>query len=172
MQQVTHGANRRWDEAKRLAVLRSYGILDTSPEPDFDEIVGLAARICAAPIALVNLIKDRRQWFKAAVSLDVRETSIDVSICARAALQPGLVVIEDVRVDPRFAGNPLVQGPPHLRFYAGALLDTPQGLPLGTHCVLDYVPRQLTEEQESALCVLALQVMAQLELRRLRPVRA
>ncbi len=155
-----------WDENARLAALRSYDILDTSPEPNFDDIVRIAAHVCNAPIAAVNLIEDTRQWFKAEIGLGVRETPLDVSICAHAILQQDFSVVPDTTRDPRFACNPLVSGEPHLRFYAGAVLNTPEGLPLGTVCVLDHKPRELTEEQAFTLRALARQVMAQLQLRR------
>jgi two-component sensor histidine kinase len=155
-----------WTESDRLAALRSYRILDTPPEPAFDDLVQLAARACQAPIALISLIDERRQWFKAEVGLGVRETPLDRSICLTATLQPGLTIVPDLTEDPRFARNPLVTGEPHLRFYAGAVLKTPDGVPLGALCVLDCMPRDLTEEQASTLTVLARQVMSQLELRR------
>ncbi|WP_230534545.1 HWE histidine kinase domain-containing protein [Microvirga roseola] len=155
-----------WDEAERLAALRRYGILDTPPEVEFDDVVRIAAHVCGAPISVVNLIDDQRQWFKAETGLGVRETPLDVSICAQAILQLGLFVVPDTTKDPRFNCNPLVTGEPHLRFYAGALLETPERLPLGTVCVLDYKPRELTDEQAFTLQALARQVMAHLELRR------
>jgi two-component sensor histidine kinase len=141
-------------------------MLDTPPEPAFDDLVQLAARTCQAPIALISLIDARRQWFKAEVGLGVRETPLDRSICLTAMLQPGLTIVPDLTEDPRFARNPLVTREPHLRFYAGAVLKTPDGVPLGALCVLDCMPRELTEEQVSTLTVLARQVMSQLELRR------
>ena len=153
-------------EAQRLAALRSYDILDTPPEVDFDAVTRLAAHVCKAPIAVVNFIDGDRQWFKSEIGLGVRETPLDVSICAHAILQPGLFIVPDTLQDPRFAGNPLVTGEPGLRFYAGALLETPEGQPLGTVCVLDYQPRALTAEQGEVLQMLARQVMVQLELRR------
>jgi two-component sensor histidine kinase len=165
-QQTINPVAPSWDETKRLAALRSYGILDTPQEQDFDDVVRIAAHVCNAPISIINLIEDTRQWFKAKIGLGVRETPLDASICAHAILQPGLFVVPDTTQDPRFACNPLVTGEPHLRFYAGALLETPEGLPLGTVCVLDYKPRELTEEQAFTLRALARQVMAQLELRR------
>jgi two-component sensor histidine kinase len=155
-----------WNEAERLAALRQYGILDTPPETEFDDVVRIASHVCAAPIAVVNLIEDHRQWFKAEIGLGVRETPLNISICAHAILQPGLFVVPDTTKDPRFNCNPLVTGEPHLRFYAGALLETRDGLPLGTVCVLDYQPRELSEEQAFTLQALARQVMAHLELRR------
>lgn len=153
-------------ESDRLAALRSYRVLDTPPEPEFDDLVQLTARTCHSPIAVISLIEERRQWFKAEVGLGVRETPLDLSICLRVILRPGLTVIPDLTEDSRFAANPLVSGEPHLRFYAGAVLETPDGLPLGALCVLDHVPRDLTEEQASNLEMLSRQVMSQLELRR------
>jgi two-component sensor histidine kinase len=155
-----------WTESDRLATLRSYRVLDTPPEPAFDDLVQLATRACQAPIALISLIDERRQWFKAEVGLGVRETPLDRSICLSAMLQPGLTIVSDLSEDPRFARNPLVTEEPHLRFYAGAVLRTPDGVPLGALCVLDHGPRDLTEEQASTLTLLARQVMSHLELRR------
>lgn len=155
-----------WDETDRLAALRSYRILDTPAEPEFDDLVQLAARACRTPIALISLVEDRRQWFKAEIGFGVRETTLDRSICLSAMLQPGLTVIPSLTEDARFTANPLVRDEPHLRFYAGAVLETPEGLPLGALCVLDTVPRGLTDDQAFTLQTLARQVMSQMELRR------
>lgn len=157
-----------WDEADRLAALLRYGILDTPPEPEFDDITRVAALVCRAPMAVVNLVADTRQFFKSEVGLGVREMPLDVSICARAILEPDILVVPDLAEDQRFNCNPLVTGTPNLRFYAGARLDTPEGLPLGTVCVLDYRPRPegLTAEQREVLRALARQTMAHLELKR------
>jgi two-component sensor histidine kinase len=154
-------------ETSRLAALRSYEILDTPRETEFDEMVRVVSEICDTPISVINLIDDGRQWFKAEVGLGVRETPIDSSLCAHAILQPGLFIVPDTLLDKRFVDNPLVIGDPRLRFYAGALLETPDGMPLGTMCVLDYKPRVLTETQKSLLKVMAGQVMKTLELRKL-----
>lgn len=154
-------------EKLRLDALHAYGILDTPREAAFDDITRLAAFICEAPIAVVNLIDRDRQWFKSEIGLGVRETPLDTSICAHAILQQDLFVVPDTLQDARFRSNPLVTGDPHLRFYAGALLKTPDGLPLGTVCVLDTQPRLLRPEQTEALRALARQAMAQIELRRL-----
>jgi two-component sensor histidine kinase len=155
-----------WRENDRLAVLRSYGILDTPPEPAFDHVVRLAAQVCETPMALIALVDERRQWFKAEVGLGIRETPLDSSICATTILQPGVLIVPDTTRDQRFRNNPLVTGEPKVRFYAGARLQTPAGLPLGTLCVLDRVSRQATPEQAFALQTLAEQVMSQIELRR------
>lgn len=155
-----------WNERERIAALRSYDILDTPPEPDFDDVVRLVADICEAPRAAINLIDESRQWFKAEVGLGTREMPIDVSICAEVVLNPGLTIIRDVTKDPRLASNPLVTGHPHIRFYAGVLLETSEGFPLGTLCVLDDDVRDLSALQIFALQTLARQVMSLLELRR------
>lgn len=150
----------------RLAALRSYGVLDTPREADFDELVRLAASICGTPISVVNLIEDDRQWFKAEVGLGIRETPLDVSICRHVLLQPGITVIPDLLADPRMCLNPLVTADAGLRFYAGCLLKTPEGHGIGTLCVLDRQPRALRDDQLHALSILANQVMGQMELRR------
>jgi two-component sensor histidine kinase len=154
-------------EEYRLSALRRYAILDTPREADFDEVVNVASAVCDAPIAVINLIDQGRQWFKAEIGLGVRETPVDSSICAHAILQPDLLIVPDTTLDPRFCDNPLVLGDPHLRFYAGALLETPEGFPLGTVCVLDYKPRELNETQRAFLRLMAHQVMKLLELRRI-----
>lgn len=154
-------------ESRRLRALRDYGILDTPREAVFDDIVQLASLFCDTPIAVVNLIDAERQWFKAEVGLGVRETPLDTSICAHAILEHDLLVVPDTLGDARFNENPLVVGDPRLRFYAGALLKSPDGMPLGTVCVLDTRPRELRPEQVDGLRRLARQVMHQLELRRM-----
>jgi PAS domain S-box-containing protein len=159
----------QWDEEDRLAALERYGILDTPREPDFDDIVRLAADTFGAPIAVVNLIANGRQWFKAEVGIGVRDLPLDVSICAHAILQSATLVVPDTRLDERFVCNPLVTAEEEgLRFYAGALLKTEEGLPLGTVCVLDRQPRPegITDHQRLTLEVLARTVMNQLEMRR------
>ncbi len=153
-------------QSERLQALRSYRILDTEREADFDDVVALASKICGTAISVVNLIDVDRQWFKAEVGLGVRETPLATSLCAHAILEEDFVEIPDTRIDPRMIDNPLVTADQGLRFYAGALLQTPDGLPLGTLCVLDYEPRVLTPLQRETLRVLARQVMGQLDLRR------
>lgn len=153
-------------ERQRLAALASYGILDTPREAAFDDITRIAALLCDVPIAVVNLIDRDRQWFKSEIGLGVRETPLETSICAHAILQHDMLVVPDTQVDARFEHNPLVTGEPHLRFYAGALLKTPDGQPLGTVCVLDTRPRALSDAQLDGLRALARQTMTQMELRR------
>ncbi len=160
------GPARHGEEARRLAALARYRILDTPREADFDDIAELASEICGTPIAAVNLVADGRQWFKAEVGLGVRETPLETSFCGHAVLEEDFMLVPDATKDPRFERNPLVTGPPGLRFYAGALLKSGEGLPIGTLCVLDYRPRTLTGQQTRALKRLARQVMSQLEQRR------
>lgn len=152
-------------ETARLAALRAYDILDTPREPDFDDIVTLASRICGTPMAVINLVDETRQWFKAEIGFGVRETPLSTSICAHVILEDDFVEIADTLVDPRTADNPLCLADDGLRFYAGALLKSKGGYPIGSLCVLDNQPRELDPMQRDALRVLADQVMTQLDLR-------
>jgi PAS domain S-box-containing protein len=153
-------------ETARLRALDRYRLMDTPRESDFDEIAEAAADLCDAPIGVVNLIGDGRQFFKAEVGLGVRETPLESSFCRQAILQEDFLFVQDARQDPRFVCNPLVTGEPGLRFYAGALLKTADGHPIGTVCVLDTKPHALSERQRKGLMRLARQTMAQMELRR------
>ncbi|MCX7178248.1 MAG: PAS domain S-box protein, partial [Proteobacteria bacterium] len=158
-------ANALLKEEHRLAALYQFDILDTPREQAFDDVARLASDICETPIAVVNLIGDGRQFFKAEVGLGVRETPLESSFCAKAILEEDFMIVPDATKDPRFVGNPLVTGESGLRFYAGALLKTDAGLPIGTLCVLDTRPRELTALQQRTLRMLAEQVMVQLKLR-------
>jgi anti-sigma regulatory factor (Ser/Thr protein kinase) len=153
------------DEAARLAALRKYRILDTDPERAFDDLALLASHICETPIALISLIDADRQWFKARVGLSISETARSVSFCTHAIKQHELFVVPDARDHDTFRDNPFVVAENGIRFYAGAPLVTPSGHALGTLCVLDNIPRTLTEAQVEALLALRRQVEAQLELR-------
>lgn len=153
-------------EATRLETLRRYQILDTDPEAAFDHLSRLAARICGTPIALITLIDQQRQWFKSKVGWEKTETSREIAFCAQTILSSDPLIVPDALADQQFATNPLVTEEPHIRFYAGVPLLSPEGYALGTLCVLDFVPRELSLEQLELLEGLAQQVMAQLELRR------
>jgi two-component system, cell cycle sensor histidine kinase and response regulator CckA len=154
------------DELERLKALHGYHILDTAAEKQFDDIALLASRICETPIAMISLIDEDRQWFKAKVGTEMGQTSRDESFCAHGILQAEVFVVPDATADKRFAENPMVKGNPKIRFYAGAPLRTADGHAIGMICVKDQVPRKLTTEQISALGALGRQVMAQLELKR------
>lgn len=166
MNQVMRSA--RVEEDARLSALKAFGVLDTPPERGFDDIVHLARRLCAAPVALVSLVDRDRQWFKARAGFPPCETDLDSSVCKFVLTEPGVLQIPDLTRDPRTRANPLVTGEPRLRFYAGAPLRTPEGQVLGSLCVIDHVPRPagLTPEQVEDLEALARQVMDQLLLRR------
>ena len=154
------------DETQRLETLQQYAVLDTPAEMVFDDLTELAAHICEAPIALISLIDEKRQWFKSRVGLDVAETTRDIAFCAHAIYQKELFIVPDATRDARFADNPLVMGEPGIRFYAGAPLLTSGGYVLGTLCVIDHKPREMSPHQQSALRVLSRHVMGLLELRR------
>ncbi|MBV8882604.1 MAG: EAL domain-containing protein [Chroococcidiopsidaceae cyanobacterium CP_BM_RX_35] len=153
-------------ETERLKTLSQYHILDTAPEAYFDDLTRLAAYICQTPIAAIGLIGAKRQWFKSKVGILATEESRDLTFCAHAILQAELLIVPDTLQDERFVNNPFVIGDARIRFYAGAPLITHDGFALGTLCVLDHVPRELSDEQQEALRILALQVLTQLELRR------
>jgi PAS domain S-box-containing protein len=154
-----------WSERDRLAELDRYDILDTPPDPAFDDIVQLASQICHAPIAIVNLIAENREWFLAEKGFGIREMPLHLSICAKTIEHPVSTVIPDLRGDARFADNPLVKTSDGLRFYAGVPLISNMGLPLGTLCVLDWQPRVLTAAQKQSLEALGRQAMQLLNLR-------
>ncbi len=154
------------DELQRLRALKRYGILDTPPEPDYDDIVHLAAELCGVPIALVSLVDEHRQWFKANVGLPgVTETERDIAFCHHAIQNEDVFVVEDASAHKGFADNPLVRGHPFIRFYAGAPLRTDDGYHIGTLCIIDRNPRELTPSQHSALLRLKRQVEIKLQLR-------
>ena len=142
-------------EQTRLDALRSLNILDSNPEERFDRLTRLAKRLFGVPIALVSLVDADRQWFKSCVGLKATETPRDVSFCGHAILQDDIFLIPDASVDERFSDNPLVTENPHVRFYAGCPLAVPNGSKLGTLCIIDVVPRDLSPDDLSLLRDLA-----------------
>lgn len=152
------------NENERLAALCRYDILDTPPEPGFDDITHLAAQLCAVPMALVSLVDGHRQWFKSRIGVAVAETPRALSFCGHAIHGPEILEIPDTHQDGRFDDHPAVTADPGIRFYAGAPLNTPDGYQVGTLCVVDYRPRRLTPTQRDALARLSRQVVAQMEL--------
>jgi GAF domain-containing protein len=154
------------NERRRLEVLWKYNLLDTPPEKPLDDLTELAASICETPIALLSLVDEKRQWFKSRIGLTQTETAREVSFCTHAILQKEVMIVPDALKDPRFAHNPLVTASPFIRFYAGAPLFTEEGCALGTLCVIDHEPRQLSEKQVKALQTVARVVISHLELRR------
>lgn len=154
------------NEIERLNDLRSYKILDTLPEKDFDEITLLASQICGAPISLISLIDKDRQWFKSRQGLDIKETPRDQSFCSHAIKEKGkIMIVKDSRIDERFHDNPLVLGDPNIVFYAGVPLMSSKGNSLGTLCVIDEIPRDLDPSQIRALEALGNQLGKLLEYR-------
>jgi len=154
------------NEEARIKALHQYEILDTSADEAYDDLTRLAAHICGTPIALISLVDTDRQWFKSKVGLQASETHRDWAFCSYAILQPDLLIVRDANQDTRFCKNPLVSSDPKIRFYAGVPLTTKENLALGTLCVIDYVPRDLSAVQIEDLGILARQAMTQLDLRR------
>lgn len=156
------------NEAERLVALRGTGQLDSVTDEAFNDLIGIAAAICQVPMAMVSLVDAERQWLKARIGIGVQETARDISFCAHAILNPAeTMVVEDALLDPRFQTSPLVTGEAGIRFYAGAPLLNPEGLPLGSFCVMDRKPRELDPEQLKALEALSRQASNLIELRRL-----
>jgi signal transduction histidine kinase len=154
------------NEAKRLDALKKFKILDTDAESDYDQIVKLASFICDTPIALISLVDQDRQWFKAKIGVDACETHRDLAFCAHAILDPSqILIVENATKDPRFSDNILVTGELGIRFYAGLPLITHDDHALGTLCVIDTKPRTITPQQIEALQILGSNIISILELR-------
>jgi len=154
-------------ETERLAELKSYNILDTLPDQDYDGLTKIAAQICDVPIALISLVDNDRQWFKSSFGLEATETPRDLSFCGHAINdKDNALIVEDARKDQRFFDNPLVVGGPKVIFYTGVPLKSSNGLPLGTLCVIDSKPRVLSDSQNEALTALSKQVVNLLALRK------
>ncbi len=149
-----------------MAALRSYQILDTQPDTEFDLLTALASQICATPMAMMSLVDKDRQWFKSKIGVSISETQRNVAFCAHAILQRDVMEVDDASTDKRFADNPLVTSSPNIRFYAGAPLVTKEGCALGVMCVLDRKPRTLSNEQRTWLSMLGQLAMAILDFRK------
>ena len=154
------------NDAARVAALHRYSILDSAPEPAYEEISKLAAQICDCPVATIGFIDDRRHWAKSRCGLPRDEKPRELSICTSTICQSDLLLVPDLAADERFSGYSTVAGEPHFRFYCGMPLINPEGFALGTLCVMDFHPRQLIFAQTEAVRCLAHQVSTQLELRR------
>ncbi|NJB86457.1 hypothetical protein GGR26_002225 [Lewinella marina] len=157
------------NEAARLANLREYAILDSLPEDEFDDLTTIAAHICGTPVSLISLLDEQRQWFKSAVGVPegMEGSPRDAAFCSYNILDPAApLVVPDARVDPRFENNELVHQEPHVVFYAGVPLVSREGYALGSLCVIDHVPRELSDSQMQALKRLARQVIKLFELRK------
>ncbi|MDO1447943.1 ATP-binding protein [Rhodocytophaga aerolata] len=154
------------EEAVRLAILGSYDILDTAPEKEFDALTKLAAYICHTPIAFITLIDKDRQWFKSSVGMDATEVAREISFCQHTIRSKATMEVPDAQQDARFQSNPFVTGDPHIRYYCGVPLTSPEGSNIGSLCVIDLAPTTISEHQKQALQTLAGEIMARLELRR------
>ena len=158
------------DESARLAALRGCGIMDTPPEPVFDDLTRQAAEVCGAPVAFIAFADGRRNWLKSRVGLSVTEVPRGQAFCSYALLRPEqALIVPDAREDARFADNPLVTEPPHFRAYVGMPLRSPEGRAVGTLCVMDTVPRQFSSAQVDKISALAQQASFALALRRRAP---
>lgn len=155
------------NEESRLKALKEYSILDTLPQKEYDDITQLASQICGTSISTISLIDEKRQWFKSKVGLSVDSTPKDVSFCGHAIVDPdNIFTVKDSRLDSRFSDNPLVVGEPHVIFYTGVPLVSPEGFALGTLCVIDDKPKELNEQQLKTLKALSNQVVSLFELRK------
>jgi GAF domain-containing protein len=154
------------NDAARVDALQKYAILDSEPEQAFDDLTLLASYVCKTPMALISLVDEDRQWFKAKVGISATETSRDIAFCSTAIQQQDVFVVPDALQDERFRTNPLVVSEPNIRFYAGAPLINEDGYALGTLCVIDRTPRNLAADQEAALKALSRLVLMQMEFRR------
>lgn len=156
----------KYTEIQRLHALRTYNILDTEPEKIFDDITNIISRVCKTEIALISFVDENRQWFKSKVGIEICETPRNISFCGHAIEQEEILVIEDTLQNEIFKNHPMVIGEPHLRFYAGAVLKTPEGLNIGTLCVADRTPRAFDTTDRDTLKMFARMVMSQIELKR------
>ena len=156
--------SKREEEEKRLRALAEYRILGTKPEACYDDIIKMASSICNVPISLMTLVDKDRQWFKAKVGLEISETRRDWSFCTHAIKENSPLIIHDALQDERFINNPLVTGVPNIRFYAGFPLRNTDGNKLGTLCVIDRKPGNLTSQQFNIMEILSRQIVSFLDL--------
>jgi GAF domain-containing protein len=154
------------NEQQRLAALRDYQILDSSAEETYDDITALVTYVCGVPMANISLVDEARQWFKSRIGIEARETPREIAFCAHTILRNEPMIIGDALLDERFVDNVMVTGEPHIRFYAGFPLVTPEGFAVGSLCAIDRKPRELSPEQRQAMQALARQVIALMELRK------
>lgn len=158
------------NEKGRLAALKEYNILDSLPEEEFDRLTKLVSVVCGVPISLITLLDEERQWFKSNVGLEGTETLRSESFCQFAIMDDALMEVQDTSHDERFRDNPLVTGPPHIRFYAGYPLIDPNGFALGSLCVIDREPKKLNQNQQAVLEILAKEVVSQIVARKEREI--
>ena len=158
-------ASHSGHESERLRILASYEILDTTREKDFDDITQLAADIFEMPIAAISILDHERQWFKSSVGLGISETARSISFCTHTIRNTEPFIVNNALEDARFEGNPLVLNEPHIHFYAGVPLINPDGVALGSFCLIDHKPRRLSAAQLELLASLAHHVMSLFELR-------
>lgn len=155
------------DEEQRLRDLERHGVIGSDSDEHLDRIVELVSLIFETPIAMISLVEAQRQWFLSSIGVDLRETPRDMAFCAHVIADSDVMVVGDALADARFANNPLVLGEPHVRFYVGTPLRSPEGHNLGSLCAIDRVPRQVTPSQVRQLQLLGELVIRELELRRL-----
>jgi hypothetical protein len=155
----------QFTEQERLEALEQLGIMDSEPESDFNDLVSLASDLCQSPISILTLLDEHRQWFKAIKGLPIKETARSIAFCDKALMQDDIFVVSDAANDPRFSENPLVTEAPFIRFYAGALVHSPEGHKLGTLCIIDTSPRELSWKEANILSKLARQGSQLIELR-------
>jgi len=154
------------NEPQRLAAVEKAGVLDTTPDPQLDDLVLLASTICHTPISIISFIGADKQFLKARVGLNYDSTSRDIAFCAHTIAQKDVLIVNDSLADERFKDHPSVVGYPNIRFYAGVPIIDDNGIALGTVCVIDRVPRELTDKQKASLRILARHVLIHLEIRK------
>ena len=154
------------DEAKRLEALKSYQIMDSDPEPEFDSLLDLVADICEVPVAYISFMDGERQWYKSKRGLDIDEFPQEGTFCETTLMQNDPLIVPNLTEDERFSQSPFVTDDPKFRFYAGAPLTHPDGHNVGTVCLVDIKPRELTDLQKNTLKTVSKQIIAQLELQK------